>query len=132
MKEYLEIFKCLSDETRLRLLHLLIKADSELCGCELADSLEVPQYNVSRHLKILSNTGLIEERKEGRWVYFGISKGKSSFRKAILKSVSCIPHSLLAKDQMELKKRFKLRMNGKCILGIQKKHLLKVGRKRYE
>ena len=125
MKEYIEIFKSLSDETRVRILHLLIKADSELCCCELTDSLEVSQYNISRHIRILENAGLVEERKEGRWVYFSISKDKDLFKETILKSISCIPQPLLAKDQAELKKRLEIRTDGKCTLGIQKKHLLK-------
>lgn len=127
MKDYIEIFKALGDETRLRILYLLIKANSELCCCELTDSLEVPQYNISRHLRILKQAGLVESRKEGRWVYFHITKDKNPFHTGIIKAVSSIPQSLLVKDENELKKRLDIRTDGKCLLGIQKKHLLGKG-----
>lgn len=123
-KEYVEKFKALSDETRLRILNLLVKVNSELCVCEFTDALEVPQYNISRHLKILRQAGLIEERKEGRWVYFRVVREKDPFTETILESISCISPSLLSKDLKELERRLELRVDGKCLLGIQKSRLL--------
>lgn len=125
MKEYAEIFRALGDETRLRILYLLLTAEKELCVCELTDSLKVSQYNVSRHLKILKHSGLVNDRKEGRWVYFSVPKDKNPFKETLLKCISYLPQSLLAKDQVELKKRLKIRVKGACILGVQKKHFLK-------
>jgi ArsR family transcriptional regulator len=122
MKKYAEYFKALGDETRLRILYLLVNADSELCVCELTDALEIPQYNISRHLKILKNAGLIEERKEGRWVNLSL-KNDDSFMQSILNSITLIPPSLLSNDLKELDKRLSIRIKGKCLLGIQKKHL---------
>ena len=124
MKEFTEKFKALSDETRLRILHLLINANTELCVCELTDALEIPQYNVSRHLKILRHAGLIDERKEGRWVHFGLAKGNDAFTEMIFDSINCISTTQLSKDLAELEKRFAIRTGGKCLLGIQKKHLM--------
>jgi len=123
MKEYAEYFKALGDETRLRILYLLIRADSELCVCELTDTLEIPQYNISKHLKILKNAGLVVERKEGRWVNFRLKNDNDIFTQSILKAISGIPHSLLSKDMKELGKRLNIRVEGKCLLGIQKGHL---------
>lgn len=132
MKGYVEIFKSLSDETRLRIFYLLIKTDSELCCCELTDSLEAPQYNVSRHLKILKNAGLVEERKEGRWIYSFIPKKSSQFKKMLIKTISSmIETKRLKKDLENLNQRLKLRKNDKCIFGIQKSHLLS-RKKQYE
>ncbi len=124
IREYAETFKALSDETRIRTLYLFLKADSELCVCELTDSLEVTQYNVSRHLKILRNAGLIEGYKEGRWVYFHINKKRNAFKSAVLKSVSSIADEQIRKDERELRKRMQMRTNGKCVIGVQKKHLI--------
>lgn len=124
MKEFPEIFKALADETRLRILYLLINSNSELCVCELTDALEIPQYNISRHLKILKNAGLIKERKEGRWVHFGLSKGNDDFTEAIFDLVSHIPQLQSSTDLAELDKRLAIRTGGKCLLGIQKKHLI--------
>lgn len=124
MKKFTEKFKALADETRLRIINLLIKSNSELCVCEMTDALEIPQYNVSRHLKILRNAGLIEERKEGRWVHFGLAKGINAFTETIFDSINCISETQLSKDLAELDKRFAIRTDGKCLLGIQKKHLI--------
>ncbi len=123
MQEYIEIFKALSDETRLRILNLLHSAQTALCVCEFTDALEIPQYNVSRHLKILRNAGLITVRKEGRWVYFSLSTSSDSFYQAILEAIKHIPSTLLLKDHKEIDKRLNVRIDGKCLLGIQKKHL---------
>jgi ArsR family transcriptional regulator len=67
MKKTAQLFKALSDETRLRILALL--AGGELCVCDLMATLELPQSTVSRHLAYLRNTGLVEDRRQGVWMY---------------------------------------------------------------
>jgi ArsR family transcriptional regulator, arsenate/arsenite/antimonite-responsive transcriptional repressor len=123
MNTYTNFFKALSDETRLRMLNLLIVSKSELCVCEFTDILETPTYNVSKHLKILKNTGLVNERKEGRWVYFGLSPAKEKFLSLLFETIKEIPEPQLKTDLVELQKRFDIRVKGKCLLGIQKEHL---------
>jgi ArsR family transcriptional regulator len=124
LERFTEIFKALADPTRLRIVHLLLHSKIELCGCELVDSLEEPQYNISRHLKELKNADLIKVRKESRWVYYQINN-KDLFKENIFKTVFSLSHPLLSKDKAELKKRLPLRVKGKCLIGIQKKDLLK-------
>ncbi|MES3676917.1 metalloregulator ArsR/SmtB family transcription factor [Halomonas elongata] len=70
--EPLHVFKCLADETRLMLM-LLIQGEGELCVCELTHALELSQPKVSRHLAQLRQCGLLADRREGQWVYYGIS-----------------------------------------------------------
>ncbi len=123
MNTYTNFFKALSDETRLRMLNLLIVSKSELCVCEFTDILEIPTYNVSKHLKILKNAGLLNERKEGRWVYFGLTAEKEKFLSLLFKAIKEIPAQQLKTDLIELQKRFDIRVEGKCLLGIQKEHL---------
>ncbi|MDO8137123.1 MAG: metalloregulator ArsR/SmtB family transcription factor [Candidatus Brocadiales bacterium] len=122
MKDYVEVFKALADPTRLRILYLLAYAGKELCVCEFVDSLEEPQYNVSRHLRVLRQAGLLKERKEGRWVYYSLSQDRSSFKDSLLKLVRSI--SIDKKDVERLKERLCIRVKGRCVLGIQKGHLL--------
>jgi ArsR family transcriptional regulator, arsenate/arsenite/antimonite-responsive transcriptional repressor len=62
------LFKTLSDSTRLRLLNLL--AHGETCVCELTDTLRVVQPKVSRHLTHLKRAGLVEARRDGKWMYY--------------------------------------------------------------
>ncbi len=126
MEEYIEIFKALSDETRLRIVHLLITAGKELCCCEITDSLGESQYNISRHLKILKNAALIKDRKEGRWVYSYIANKTDTFRKILFEAVSSLPKSEKLKgDERNLRKRLRLREDGKCVFGIGKDHLVR-------
>ncbi len=124
MKAVTEIFKTLGDPTRIRILNLLLKAKKELCVCELVDSLEIPQYNVSRHLKELEGVNLISSRKEGRWVYYSLYKNKEVFQKKLLETFSTISNDqFFSKDLINLKKRFEIRENGKCVTGVKKKLL---------
>ncbi|MEB4589856.1 metalloregulator ArsR/SmtB family transcription factor [Candidatus Thiothrix sp. Deng01] len=70
MNMLLEAFtKALSDQTRLRILLLLVGGD-ERCVCELTQALELAQPKISRHLAILRETGLLLDRKSGLWVYY--------------------------------------------------------------
>ena len=63
------LFKCLSDETRLALM-LLIHAEGELCVCEMTHALEQSQPKVSRHLAQLRACELLQDRRQGQWVYY--------------------------------------------------------------
>ena len=60
MTQPFEIFKALGDETRLRLVNLFLQTDEDLCVCEMVDALELPQYQISKHLTILKNAGLLQ------------------------------------------------------------------------
>ncbi|GFO68669.1 transcriptional regulator [Geomonas limicola] len=68
-----KIFRALSDETRLRILALLL-ANGELCVCDLTATLQLPQSTVSRHLAYLRKTGLVRDRREGLWMYYSIQR----------------------------------------------------------
>ncbi len=132
MDTYTNFFKALSDETRLRILNLLIVSESELCVCEFTDILETPTYNVSKHLKILKNTGFLSERREGRWVYSGLAPAKGKFLNLLFEAIKEIPLQQLKTDIDELQKRLDIRVKGKCLLGIQKAHLKPINTKTQE
>lgn len=68
-----ELFQALADPTRLRVLALL--GEMELSVGELAQLLSQSQPRVSRHLKILTDAGLVERRKEGSWVFLALAPG---------------------------------------------------------
>jgi ArsR family transcriptional regulator len=53
MKSYVDALKALADDTRLRILRLLLTNHTAMCVCELVDALEERQYNISSHLQIL-------------------------------------------------------------------------------
>ena len=61
--------KALSDQTRLRMVVLLASGE-ERCVCELTQALELTQPKISRHLAVLRECGLLQDRKMGLWVYY--------------------------------------------------------------
>jgi len=64
-------FKALADETRLRILRLL--EVREMCVCEIMVALDLTQPTASHHLGILGNAGLVNDRKEGKWVFYSLA-----------------------------------------------------------
>jgi ArsR family transcriptional regulator, arsenate/arsenite/antimonite-responsive transcriptional repressor len=117
-------FKALGEPLRLRLVCLLAAAEGqELCNCECVDALEEPQPNVSRHLKILALAGLIEERREGRWIYYRVAANAPAVV-PLLSALAGLNDPLLHADLRRLRERLALRQEGKCVLGVQKRHLL--------
>ncbi|MEZ6002827.1 MAG: metalloregulator ArsR/SmtB family transcription factor [Planctomycetota bacterium] len=67
------LFAALSDGNRLRLLGALFRC-GELCACQLTDLLQVAGSTTSRHMGLLLACGLVESRKEGRWVYYRVNR----------------------------------------------------------
>ncbi len=72
MKNVAHLLSAVADPTRLRLLRLLQR--QELCVCELMEAVQLPQYQVSRHLRGLRLAGLVEARRSGRWMHYRISR----------------------------------------------------------
>jgi ArsR family transcriptional regulator len=66
------LFKALGDETRLRIVALL--SHGELCVCHIQDALGLAQPTVSRHLATLRAAGVVEHRRERKWVYYRLMR----------------------------------------------------------
>ena len=71
MLEILNITKALSDENRVRALMML--TGGELCVCQIIEMLGLAPSTVSKHMSILRQAGLVETRKEGRWIYYRLA-----------------------------------------------------------
>ena len=65
-------FKALCDEKRVRIIGML--SGGEKCACRLLEELELSQPTLSHHMKILCESGLIKGRREGKWMYYSISR----------------------------------------------------------
>lgn len=76
MKEFLAITKALADENRVR--GLLALAGGELCVCQIIELLELAPSTVSKHMAILQDAGLVESRKQGRWIYYRLPEAPES------------------------------------------------------
>ena len=69
--EYIKVYKCLCDLTRLRILGLLL--DGPLCVCHIQGVLKVPQPKVSRELNLMKKSGLLESARENNWSIYRIA-----------------------------------------------------------
>jgi ArsR family transcriptional regulator len=65
-----ELFSAISNETRYRILLLLVAAEEPVCGCEVEPHVDVSQSTVSQSLTRLRNAGLVTRTKDGRWRYY--------------------------------------------------------------
>ena len=72
MRELLQFYAALADENRLRLLHLI--KDGEICVCYLQGVLRTNQPKISRHLAYLKRAGLVEARRDGKWMHYRLKK----------------------------------------------------------
>ncbi len=72
VKHYTDLFKALSDETRLKIVVLLF--NRELCVCQIEAALGISQTKASRHLALLRHLGLLKARRDGLWVYYTLEE----------------------------------------------------------
>lgn len=70
-KNDVRIIKALTDENRLAILHML--QDGSKCACVILEELHITQPTLSHHMKILCDTGLVDFRKCGKWMYYSLS-----------------------------------------------------------
>jgi ArsR family transcriptional regulator len=108
-----QIFKALSDETRLRIVNLL--TTGELCVCDIMSILDISQPKASRHLAYLKYSGLVESRREGLWMHYSL---KSDLDKGILALIDLIvqwrkKYSILQQDILKLTMRLNEKSLGK-------------------
>lgn len=76
-------FKCLADDTRGRIM-LMLCAEAELCVCELIHALDDSQPKVSRHLAQLRACGLLEDRRQGQWIYYRLHPQLPAWAREVL------------------------------------------------
>ena len=104
-REFMAVTKALADENRVRML--LALQGGELCVCQITELFGLAPSTTSKHLSILYQSGLLDSRKEGRWIYYAL-RGKDTpapAREAIrwmAKSLAQDPR--IAEDAARLKK----------------------------
>jgi len=88
-----QLFRALSDDTRLRILGLL--AAGEICVCNIHGALDSPQPTVSRHLAYLRKSGLVAARRDGLWMHYSLQMpadpGAAKVLKASLEAIGTVP-----------------------------------------
>jgi ArsR family transcriptional regulator len=88
MRELSLLHAALADENRLRLLHLL--KGGETCVCYLQEVLQTNQPKISRHLAYLKRAGLVEARREGKWIHYSLKKLTPDFQKILNDTLGCL------------------------------------------
>jgi len=76
MRDFARLFKALSDETRIRILKVLL--ERECCVCEVMQALDISQSRASRNLRVLEDAGFIKSRRDGPWVVYSIAEQATS------------------------------------------------------
>jgi ArsR family transcriptional regulator, arsenate/arsenite/antimonite-responsive transcriptional repressor len=96
MKQTARMFKALADETRLRILGLLL-SEGELCVCDIMAALTLPQSTISRHMAYLRTSGWVDDRRSGLWVHYKITAAGSDFQREIANLLGrCLPEVAVA------------------------------------
>ncbi|MBZ5628326.1 MAG: metalloregulator ArsR/SmtB family transcription factor [Acidobacteriia bacterium] len=114
MEDLERLFKGLADQTRLRILNLLLHG--ELCVCDIQYVLASPQPNVSRHLLYLKHAGLVTDRREGARMYYQLAQPAKRLHRTLF---AFLRHAFatcpeLAQDSRRLRKAIQ---SGSCTAG---------------
>lgn len=83
--DLVQIYQCLCDRTRLRLLHLL--QQGPLCVCHFQEVLGEPQVKISKHLSYLRSRGMVETNRSGNWMVYSLPKVRPG---ALEKNLACL------------------------------------------
>ena len=105
MREFVKAIKALSDDTRLRILNLLL--ERECCVCEVMQALNISQTRASRNLKVLYDAGFLKLRKEGLWSLYSLDReGMKDYYSYLVEAVKKTLDSdiVATKDRERLKK----------------------------
>jgi ArsR family transcriptional regulator len=104
-------FRAFSDQTRLRILHLL--QGGELCVGDLVEIINVPQPTASRHLAYLRRAGLVQTRKRGAWTFYLLTPARTLFEKKLMECLTnCFDE--VPEIQKDATRAAKLRKAGGC------------------
>jgi len=107
MQDLLNVFKALSEETRLRIVKLL--EHGELCVCDIVAALDMIQPKVSFHLAVLKEAGLIKDRKQGKWTHYSIADSDMFRRFLLLSTLERISAKTVSEDIRRLKDFMKVK-----------------------
>ena len=112
MDQLIRILKAVSDESRLRILNLIINAD-EICVCDIESTLGFTQTKVSRHLTALKNANLVTDRRQGLWILYSFTGDREKTHKKLLKGLEDVflSYPVFREDIHRLQQAVK---NGRC------------------
>ena len=99
-KEYSLFFKALSDSNRLMIVDML--SCGELCACVILEKFNITQPTLSHHMKTLCGCGLIQGRKEGKWIHYSLNeKAVQEFKAFLAEVTSCKDNCICRETAIE-------------------------------
>jgi len=87
MKNATDFFAALANDIRLRCL-VLLQLEGKLCVCELTHALNLSQPMISRHLALLRESGLVETRRAGQWMYYNLHPDLPAWSKKVIQETA--------------------------------------------
>jgi ArsR family transcriptional regulator, arsenate/arsenite/antimonite-responsive transcriptional repressor len=99
MRDLIAVTSALSDENRVRAL--LALEGGELCVCQIIELLQLAPSTVSKHMSLLRAAGLVEARKDGRWMYYRLPTEKSRLPDVAIKAIPWLLKSVWIDPQMQ-------------------------------
>jgi len=104
----IQIYECLCDETRLRILHLL--SHGPLCVCHFQEVLEAPQVKISKHLNYLKKHGMVQVRRHQNWRIYELPRKRSKELELHLKCLQdCVAEQPIFKADLKRLKAIAVR-----------------------
>lgn len=90
--DQINFFKCLADETRFNIV-MLVLGNNEQCVCDLTEKLQLSQPKISRHLALLRSSGLLQDRRQGQWVYYSLNPNLPTWCIDVLNTLKMLIYS---------------------------------------
>jgi len=115
MQDLIKVMKALSDETRLRILRVLL--EKECCVCEVLQALDISQSRASRNLGILQDAGFLRARRDGAWIVYSVdweSANRYAASLAKLLKDSPVANEVLAQDKERLSRAVRVGSKALC------------------
>jgi len=109
MEALIKALRALSDETRLRIMKLLL--EKECCVCEIMQALNISQSRASRNLRILQDAGFLKARREGAWIIYSVDwQAANRHAISLAKLLGSLPLSdeVLKQDKERLKRAVRI------------------------
>ncbi len=95
--EFIQVYKCLCDMTRLRILNLLL--DGPLCVCHVFEILEEPQPKISKQLQMMKEAGLLESERCYNWTIYRVTRAP---HQVLTENLKCLQDLRTAEEQFRL------------------------------
>lgn len=113
--DLIQIYQCLCDETRLRILNLL--AETPLCVCHFQDILQQPQVKISKHLAYLRERGMVETERQRNWIVYSLPAKRDAELEANMKCLQdCVQSHPVFKKDLESAAKLRARRGGQSDL----------------